>query len=230
MVYFAQSLLIIHIVAGFISLTLFWVPVFSRKGGINHRRVGRWYVRSMWVVVFSALLLSVKNLFDGNVEVGVFLGFLAVISAKPLWLATSILKNKRNLSDRYQLKLIVFNSLLVSAGAALIGYGIALGGTGIAVYMFIFGGLGLSSVFELVRLIGKSFTEDSWRKHHIAGMGVSGIAAHTAFMSFGGSSLISGFFNSYWALLPWMAPTVIGTIAINLAVRKFDPTGTPAEI
>lgn len=220
MEFFETALLFVHIVAGFGSLVLFWVPVWTRKGGINHRRVGRWYVRSMSVVVISAILLSLINLYRGNIGLGVFLGFLALLTAKALWLATSILKNKRDVGLRYRLKLIAFSGLVVGTGIALIAYGIALGGKGLAVYMFIFGGLGLSGIFELISLIRGSFEQEDWIKHHIVGMGGSGIAAHTAFMSFGGSSLITGFFNSYWALVPWMAPTVIGIIAINVAVKK----------
>ena len=31
-----------HLVAGAIALILFWVPALTRKGGVVHRRAGRW--------------------------------------------------------------------------------------------------------------------------------------------------------------------------------------------
>ena len=221
MEFLAQSLLYTHIVAGFISLTLFWIPVFARKGGLNHRRVGRWYAYGMWVALATAILLSLNNLYSGRPEMGIFLGFLSLLTAKPLWLATSILKKKQGIDPGYYLKLLSANALLVVSGIALIAYGISLGSEGMAIYMFIFGGLGVSSVFELMSLLRKSFSEKDWLIHHINGMGVGGIAAHTAFMAFGASGLLTNLYSTYWAIIPWVAPTVIGTIAISLSIRKY---------
>ena len=46
----------IHIIVGTIGLILFWIPVFSRKGGKLHRATGVWYVRCVVVVTISALI------------------------------------------------------------------------------------------------------------------------------------------------------------------------------
>jgi len=48
---FSSILLMIHVAAGFSSLLLFWIPVFTKKGSINHVKVGKLYIWLMWIVV-----------------------------------------------------------------------------------------------------------------------------------------------------------------------------------
>ncbi|RBP52820.1 hypothetical protein [Arenicella xantha] len=222
MQFISTILLVIHVLAGVASLILFWIPALTRKGGRNHRLAGRWYVKAMWVVVVTAISLSVKNVIIGDYVLAAFLGFLSLLTAKPLWMGTAILSSKHGVNARYRSNLMVLNALLVIAGATLIYYGIVLGAQGIAVFLLVFGGLGLSNIIEFVGLWrAPDSRQIDWRKQHIVGMGTSGIAAHTAFLAFGASSLITSLVNSYWALAPWLAPTVIGTIAIRLAVGKY---------
>ena len=44
---------------------------------------------------------------------------------------------------------------------------------------------------------------------------VSGIAAYTAFFAFGGRVFFESLLTGYWAVLPWVAPTIIGIGAIK---------------
>lgn len=32
-----------HVIAGFVGLGAFWIPVFARKGGVSHKRFGGVY-------------------------------------------------------------------------------------------------------------------------------------------------------------------------------------------
>jgi hypothetical protein len=222
-----------HVAAGFSALIVFWIPAFTRKGGINHRRIGNWYVKLMWVVVITAFILCLKNALIGRTQAVIFLGFLVLITAKPLWLGISILDNKRVLSLAYRRANVLLNALVAAAGLALITYGLSLNGSGNAILMYVFGALGLSSVFDLwagVRSLMAHNTDapeqkPQWMKEHIANMGVSGIAAHTAFLAFGANSLLP---QSYvgqggLGLVAWISPTVIGVIAIRWSVRKYQP-------
>jgi hypothetical protein len=45
--FIVKILLFPHVTFGFISLVLFWLPVFMRKGGKGHRVVGKLYVYAM---------------------------------------------------------------------------------------------------------------------------------------------------------------------------------------
>ena len=209
-----------HIIAGFSALILFWVPVFTRKGSKRHRQVGKWYVQLMWVVVISALVLSAINLIEGDTIMAAFLGFLALISGKPLWQGIAILQNKRSLSQSYQFGLWTLTLIIVAAAVGLIAYGIALNGQGIAILMFIFAGIGLTAIRDVFpsRLASAN---SNWIREHIAGMCISGIAAHTAFLAFGANNFVSGLVQGYWQIVPWVLPTVVGAIGITVASRKY---------
>lgn len=220
-----KYLLATHVAAGFASLILFWVPIFTRKGGLNHRRIGNYYVWAMWAVVVSATLLSIKNLMIGNMLMAAFLGFLALITGKPLWLGISALNNKKHRSDVYRRAQLIMSGLVVVSGVALIGYGLALGGTGVAVFMIIFGALGLTSIFDFIANLDSQSLPKHWLEEHIANMCVTGIAAHTAFLAFGAQSVFAQMYSGYWSIVPWMAPTVIGTIGIRVAIARYKREG-----
>lgn len=218
-------LLVPHIIAGFLSLVLFWLPVMSKKGGVNHRKFGRWYVNCMWVVVVTAAILSLENHLQGNNVLAAFLAYLALITAKPLWIGSTILRNKHDSDQRYRFQTIGVNALLVASGMALIIYGMVLEDHRTAFLMYAFGGLGLSHVFGLVRLIRQPIQNDQWLRHHIVGMCTSGIAAHTAFLVIGMTRFTAEILIGYWALVPWIVPTIVGAIGIRIAVQAFRRKG-----
>lgn len=215
-----KSLTFLHVIAGFGSLIVFWIPAFTRKGGVNHVKLGRVYVKLMWVVVFSAALLSVKNIIIGSYSAAAFLGFISLITANTLWYGIAILKNKKGLSSNFKNLQLSLQFAIVLSALGLIAYGIALNGQGSAILMFIFGGLGLTELPPLIKNLKKSEAEINWLKDHIVGMCSSGIAAYTAFFVFGGRQFLEGWLTGYWSIIPWVAPGVLGTIGINIAVRK----------
>ena len=51
--YVQQGLLYLHIFTGGLGLLLFWIPIFGRKGGFNHRRFGVFFRRTMLTSVIS---------------------------------------------------------------------------------------------------------------------------------------------------------------------------------
>lgn len=212
----AKALLMIHVVAGFASLGIFWIPMFTRKGGLNHRRLGKVYVFLMWIVVGTAALLSIKNLLIGNFIQAAFLGFLALITGNVLWSGMAVLRNKEGLSAGFQAIRRTLDFSVFLFGLVLVIYGIVLKGQGTAVLMLIFGILGLSD-FPKVRahLRGNASTAVNWFDEHLEGMITSGIAAYTAFFVFGGRQFFEGWLPGYWAIIPWVAPTVIGMISMK---------------
>lgn len=220
-----KALLYLHIGTGFASLVLFWLPIFLPKGGKGHRLVGKWYVYLMWVVVCTAAILSVKNLVIGNTNMGIFLGFISLITANPLWYGISVLRNKRTISARYRYTHLSFRTMIILSSIAMISYGISLKGGGGAVLMFIFGGLGLADIPRFIKDLRKPVEKIEWFKDHLVGMCTSGIAAYTAFFVFGANNYLQSVLSGYWGVIPWVAPTVIGITGIFLAVRYYRKKG-----
>jgi uncharacterized membrane protein len=210
-----KVLLAIHVFCGFSSIIIFWIPIFLKKGSKNHILVGKIYVLLMWVVVISASLLSLKNIIIGEFVMAAFLGFLAIITANPLWYGIAILKNKKGLSDSYRKKHLAFNALITLAGVLLLAYGIYLKGEGPGILMLIFGILGMTSGRDVLASYQRKNEKSSWIEEHISGMLVSGIAAYTAFAVFGGSNFFREYLTGYWTIIPWIAPTIIGITIIR---------------
>ncbi len=62
-------------------------------------------------------------------------------------------------------------------------------------------------------------------KFHIINMLTSGIAAYTAFLVFGAGRFLQGLLPGLLAIIPWVLPTVLGTIFIVLSVRHYRKKG-----
>ena len=224
-----KIILIGHIGAGFVAIALFWVQAATHKGGARHRKVGNLYVKLMWVVVSSAVLLCVINFINGRTVVATFLIFIALITAKPLWLGIAVLKARKDHRGvqlrAYRVASVVFNLVIVLNGGAMVAYGIYLDGQGFAVLLMIFGSLGLLNMIDLwwsLKAVN-STNPDEWIKAHIVGMGTSAIAAHTAFLVFGANRFLpEAITQTYWSFVPWLAPTFVGTILIRIAVKKYQ--------
>ena len=224
-----KTLLFLHVSFGFTSLVLFWLPVFLQKGGKGHRLVGKLYVYAMWVVVTTAALLSIKNVIIGKYFMAAFLGFIALITANPLWYGIAILRPKAQESDRFHWLRTTFDGVIALAGVLLLTYGIMLQGKDSAVLLIIFGCLGLTGIPSFIKnLKGPSEKEDRIRLH-VIGMLTSGIAAYTAFFVFGGYTWMSKLLPGMWGVLPWVAPGLAGGIGITYAVKYFRNQGLIAE-
>ena len=210
-----KALLATHIFSGITSIILFWIPIFLKKGRRNHILIGKIYVFLMWIVVISAGLLSIKNIIIGEFIMAAFLGFLALITANPLWYGIAILKNKKGLSASYRKKHMAFNALITLAGVLLFAYGIYLKGQNAGVLMLIFGILGMSTGRDVLASYQEKNENSSWIEEHISGMLVSGIAGYTAFAVFGGRSFFSEYLFDNWSIVPWVMPTVVGIVIIR---------------
>lgn len=207
---------------GFTSLILFWIPAFAKKGGRVHKKVGIYYVYVMSIVALSALILSIENLFTNRMSMGVFLGFLSLLTARPLWLGIESISNKNTLSKRYKMIHLITGLLLSTAGAALVWYGL-YSTNSLAPVMIIFGILGLTALPEIIQMRKTEYTtrNGQWLKDHLSNMIVAGIAAHTAFLVFGGQSILPNTSNTGISIFLWVSPSVIGLLAIYWAKRKY---------
>lgn len=209
-----------HIIAGSISLVLFWIPVIVKKGSKIHNKVGIVYVYFMWIVVISAAVLCILNLFRGRPISAAFLGFLSLLTGHPLWYAIVVLKYKKEVPLHIFRIRKVINWTLFLSGGGLVIWSIVLKLQGASILLLIFGILGLVSAFPLIRLKEKTRLKSHWLAEHLEGMVGTGIAAYTAFLAFGGATLMGDIFTGPLIAIPWSLPTIIGTIVIIRMKKK----------
>ena len=222
----AKSLLNIHILAGSISLFLFWIPAFSRKGGKTHNLAGHYYVVCMWLVVVTAMILSVINLVEEDYFMAGFLGYLSILTSAPLWYARAILKNKKRISNTYYYTFRALYWVIFLFALSLIVWSVVLEVQGPAVLMLIFGILGLTSFGNAAANYQQLTRRSNWIVTHLRGMFTTGIAAYTAFFAFGGRRFLGDILTDHWMVIPWVLPTIIGTLAIRYFTRKYTVART----
>jgi len=219
-----KTLLWIHIPFGTLSLILFWIPVGVKKGSPIHRKVGWYYYICMWIVLVTAASMSITNIFLEKYITALFLGYLSIVTAYPLWYSYEILHQKRVWTDRYFFIRKVFVAVLFASGIGMLLLGgIKFQFMGIGTIMGFFGLLALPAGKDLFMTKAKATNEESKLKMHIQGTIISGIAAYTAFFAFGGSRLIIEVFHldHQWVAIPWIAPTILGLIYSRYMKKKY---------
>jgi len=215
-----QILLIIHICAGFTSIILFWVPIISKKGSRSHIKSGKLYVYAMWVVTITAALLCIKNVIIGRVASAIFLGFISLITAKPLWHGISIL-NKTADHERLRKVKTLLNGLIVSWAIFMLWYAQSEPEKG-HVLMYIFSILGFTALPELIRGLKKLPLRRNKIQIHAVEMTSTAIAAYTAFFAFGGREFFGSLLTGNLMIIPWVLPGVLGTFANIYFAKKYS--------
>lgn len=237
-----QSSFYLHIAVGSCALLLFWVPVFTKKGNLDHKKFGRYFSRAMYIVAISGFTMSGLDLImplathaPGSsltgeqatsfaAEVRSFalflfsLSFLVLTSTRQGWL--SILHR----DDRTPLRTPVHNALIVS----LIAVGATLAITGLntgSILFMIFGCLQIVTGATALRYNYKSeLGPKEWWIEHLKGLIGSGIGAYTAFFVFGGRRIFESLFQDAAAdisIVLWVTPGIVGSFFIAYLSRHY---------
>ena len=237
-----QSSFYLHIAVGSCALLLFWVPVFTKKGNLDHKRFGRYFCWAMYTVAISGFIMSSLDLimpltthalgetlsderaasFAAEVRnLAVFLFSLSVLvlsSTRQGWL--SILHR----DDRAPLRTPIHNALLFS----LVAVGITLGVYGLnsgSILFMVFGVLQIVTGISSLRYNYKNeLAPKQWWIEHLRGLIGSGIGAYTAFFVFGGRRIFEALFQDAAAdisIVLWVAPGVVGSIFIAYLSRHY---------
>ena len=224
-----HTLIIIHIAFGAVGLISFWVPVISRKGGMNHRTWGKVFWFTIVVAGSIAVCLSLLTLYDplethphlverGASFVrgifGVMMLYLAILTLNLAWYGLETIKNKANHArNRMGLNLWLQPLLILAAlGCALEGIMIQQYlMVGMSVIGFATAGTNLSFMFM------KSPRPKDYIKEHVKAIVGCGISVYTAFFAFGAVR-----FMPEMALHPglWSVPLVVGLAIILFHHRK----------
>lgn len=242
-----QSALYLHIAVGACALLLFWVPVFTRKGNLDHKRFGRYFAWAMYTVSVSGLIMSSLDLLfplamhaagvdldpveRGEAiaeirEFGLFLfslSILVLVSTHHGW--QTIVHKANRVALRRPLN-VSLNVALTAIGMVLLIVGMRTN----TILFMIFGALELSNGIGNLRYSFRSeIRPKEWWTQHLAGLIGAGIGAYTAFTVFGGRRFFEEIFASNFdelAVFLWITPGVVGGIAIAVLTghyrRKFN--------
>jgi hypothetical protein len=229
-------LFVIHIIFGSMALILFWVPIVTKKGGLDHRKFGRHYANTMYAVAASGALMALMVIFaplvikhqlvNENTDTKQlvlnlrifwsFLLYLSLLTFVNVRHGILVLKNKKQHSNMRQWPHLFSIGLLLVGGLLLFSLGITYSNT----LHIIFGVLGTVLAIQSGRFcLAKSVPVNRWLVEHIGSSIGSGIGAYTAFMSFGGRSMFGNI--GEWQFVFWVAPGVIGAIASARMSRKY---------
>lgn len=238
-----QTALYLHIAVGSCALILFWIPVFTRKGNLDHKRFGRYFAAAMYIVSLSGITmtsldllfpiamhapglnLSAEAVVDATLQVRTFalfllsLSILVLTSTRHGWL---VILHKE---DRAALRTpahIALCSSLVAVGLALFITGLNTGNVIFTIFAVLQMVAGINNLRYVFR---KELRPKEWWIQHLNGLIGSGIGAYTAFTVFGGRRLFEGIFSdsfSDMAIILWVAPGLIGGIAVAVLSRHYQ--------
>jgi len=232
----------LHISIGTLALLVFWIPVFTRKGSLDHKRFGRYFAMAMYAVSFSGLLMASMDLltpFAAHALVDslsaeqvaaeareirdaalflLSLSILVLATTRHGWLVILHKADRQALRTPLHVGLV---GLLILVGASLLVMGLLTGDPlflGFAVLELVVGAGMLRYLFRAE--IGPK----AWWIEHLGALIGSGIGAYTAFFVFGGSRLlaqiVSGPFEGL-SLVLWFGPGVIGGVATVILSRQY---------
>lgn len=222
-----------HILFGFIGLALFWLPVFVRKGGLWHRRVGRWFY---WCanLVLGAAGVSLGTRFLGLALDGegprthpegfaflLFLSYLAWVTWVGLRHGVLVLSLKED-REAYRTRLnLLLGYSAHAASVVLIAYALYYQPPN-QIILFALSPIGFgtaSGILAFHRI--KDASPKAWFYEHMGSLLGTGIAFHTAFAVFGATRLFELGFHGWISVVPWVLPAAIGIPAIVIWTRYY---------
>jgi uncharacterized membrane protein HdeD (DUF308 family) len=154
-----------------------------------------------------------------------FLLYLSLLTVTSVRHGLLVLACKQNRQPLRQFRHLILTVSLTALGPVLAWWGHQSGMT----LLMIFGGLGL---FVGANMLHYSFKQkldkNHWLIEHLGAMIGSGIAAYTAFFSFGMRRLMTD--SGALQLLAWILPGIIGTIFIRYLSNHYRKKFSPAKL
>lgn len=202
---------LIHIVAGFAALLVFWIPIVVRKGGKTHTRVGWVYVYSMYLVAISALFMGLWRIIldpkrtNETTAFAYFLIFIAVLSFSAAWFGIRILRHKHRKGKHNKWIDLLIPLLLVVSGFGTCIYGWVIHFPLLQWFPWVGILLGFNQLYYWLNPPQKKM---HWWFEHLGSILGCCIATITAFTVFGAPRILG--VNNVHPLL-WFLPTIVIT-------------------
>jgi hypothetical protein len=207
-----------HVLAGAVALSVFWLPLVTKKGGPTHRRAGWVYVVAAWGIALTAFINCARMLTDdlpSNDRAAIFLAYVGVLAGANALLGIRALGTKRRVTGSRNPVDLTPPALLVAGGVALAVFGIHA-----AVPLFVvFAAFGVAlGVVQLRFWLRPPATRHQWFYAHMAGMGGSCIATVTAFLVVNAHRFGLGSAD----LVVWIAPGLLGGLGLRAWRRYYE--------
>ncbi|MDE0247864.1 MAG: hypothetical protein OXO56_08045 [Gammaproteobacteria bacterium] len=228
-----DALIPVHVVAGFVGLATFWIPVFARKGGRTHVWAGRIYARCAYVVTLSAVVAAAGRVVSYRLQgigvaerpevygFAVLLGYLGVVTFATVRQAMRAVATRRAPG---KLRTPAHEALAwasVSGSVIVVGFGLAAW-SDVSPILLGMSPIGLFTGWSMLRFMRDPERERmGWFYSHLGSMLGGGIAFHTAFIVFGAQRFWAYEIEGRLAVLPWILPTVVGIPAIVVWTRHY---------
>ena len=195
-----QSLLFLHITAGSLSLLTGSLNMILPKGGKMHQKIGRLFVTGMMLTGASALFMA-------QIKPNPFLFIIGVFTLYLVGTANRSIKSKQNklllIEWVYTLGMFVFGSIFIIWG------GITLANSdGMGAAMFVFGSIGLYSVYQDFNNYNGKSTDPNRRLFIHIGRMVGGFTATVTAVLVVNAAYLP--FNVP-EVIYWLAPTLLFT-------------------
>ncbi|MGH7358748.1 MAG: hypothetical protein ACREJR_08040 [Candidatus Rokuibacteriota bacterium] len=237
-----RVLLLFHVAAGFTGLVAFWIPAFAPKGGRVHVRAGRVFMICAFVVAGTALAIALLTLAspfgthpearpDDPARLGAalsqlrfleaFLGYLAIVTFATVWHGVRVMRSRRegtSIRTRFHTAVGVV-TVLAGAGVLVMGLTFDQEARWVLLALSPIGFIVGSGMLRYAR--GERKEPMAHWYEHLGSMLGGGIAFHTAFAVFGIQRFIDFDLSGIVCLLPWVLPTIVGTIAITILTRHY---------
>lgn len=228
-----RAILLGHVAAGFVGLTAFWVPVFTRKGGVAHRRFGLAFAWCAYVVTLSAVTTCIGRVIQyqrAGVSVSahpdqyilaVFLGYLGITTFASVHHALEVVRTRHAPQRIQTLRHYALAWISIVSSLAIVALGFVVKNEA-SIVLFALSPIGIVVGADIWRFLASAGTDRTgWLFSHMMAMIGGGIAFHTAFAVFGSQRLFSYSLRGPVAILPWILPALIGTPASLLAQRYY---------
>ena len=219
-----------HITGGFIGLFLFWIPIFSKKGGKLHRQMGKywgWLARLVVISALAGLFLYIPEIIEKNVSANnyaflLFLGYLSIVTYIVISYGVAVLNSKADPSSLNTPYWMVMIGLSFSASIFIIAFALIIKPNSMAVLLAL-SPIGLTTGYGMMKYIkGKHASKKQWLYEHLGSMLGAGIAFHTAFAVFGITRLFDIGLEGMVAVIPWILPAIIGIPAQIIWKRHYQ--------
>ena len=233
MEFLGDSARFIHVAFGVVGLAAFWVPIFARKGAVNHVRFGKVFVWSAYVVLAAAaaaLLMRTLDLARRGIgpadEPGlfgfmIFLAYLTLVTFVTVRHGMCVLRHKRDPAGVRTPLNIVLAYAAIAASVLVIAYAFLMSPPNVIILLAL-SPIGFGVGFGNLRYMNSAPPSPrAWMYEHLGAMLGGGIAFHTAFAVFGSTRLFDIGLTGWIAVIPWILPAAVGIPATVLWTRHY---------
>ncbi len=198
----------IHAILGGLGLLAGAWALMVTKGGKYHRAAGKIFFVSMQIGVVLSMCIA---LLPGHKSLFLFL--IGWFTLYMMWAGVLILRVSKVRNPGWPHYLVTISMVVSAAGMIFLAIKNLVAGGQAGWVLGVFGGIGLSLSLQDLRFFKQVPKQPVLRIHsHIGRMVGAYIAAFTAF-------LVAGV--KFHGLVPWLLPTVLGTLAIIYWTRKY---------